>query len=62
MTGKADWGLVLQNGRIVGVYSRSTQSPIRRAGFDLAEERFQQALSYADWIFTANALPPLFLN
>lgn len=51
MTGKADWGLVTQQGRIVGIYSRSILAPFKQKGFNLAEAKFAGAKSYRDWIF-----------
>ena len=51
MTGKADWGFVTQQGRIVGVYSQSILSPLKKAGFDLTDAGLNGAKSYQDWIF-----------
>ena len=51
MTGKPYWGLIKQQGRIVGVYSSSQAKPIKRAGFNLSESDFTSARSYQDWIF-----------
>jgi len=51
MTGKADWGLVTLNGRIVGVYSNSTHAPIKQDNFELPEVDFQGATSYQGWLF-----------
>lgn len=51
MTGKPYWGLIKQQGRIVGVYSSSQAKPIKHAGFNLAEAGFNGAHSYQDWIF-----------
>jgi hypothetical protein len=54
MTGKAQWGTVTEGGRIVGVYSLSTQRPQKQGGFaeDLA---FEGARSYRDWRFVYRA-------
>lgn len=56
MTGQPDWDLVLADGRIVGVRSRSGAAPLRRAGFDTGEEGFAGAASYRDWVFAAAAV------
>lgn len=47
-----DWGLVRLGGRIAGVYSLSTATPIKVAGFDPGEEHFEEARHYHDWRFT----------
>jgi type II secretory pathway pseudopilin PulG len=60
MTRSADWGLVkLPDGRIRGVYSRSEQAPLKSARFPAGLERFEQAMTYADWQFdyAPRALP-----
>lgn len=51
LTGTTDWGLVRRHGRIAGVHSTSTLSPVRRTGFQGAEFAFQNAASYVDWRF-----------
>jgi type II secretory pathway pseudopilin PulG len=51
MTGKADWGVVKQQERIVGIYSRSSLLPYKQKGFNPAEAKFASAKSYRDWIF-----------
>ena len=50
-TEKADWGLVTQEGRIVGVYSSSTLKPLKHSGFNRENAKFSGAKSYQDWIF-----------
>jgi type II secretory pathway pseudopilin PulG len=55
MTGVPDWELERSQDRIVGVHSRSTQAPLRRAGFDAQDAAFAGANHYADWHFTAAA-------
>ncbi|CEN56285.1 conserved protein of unknown function [Candidatus Methylopumilus turicensis] len=54
MTGKADWGFVTQQGRIVGIYSRSTLAPYKQKGFNVAEDSLVGAKTYKDWIFGRN--------
>lgn len=56
MTGSADWGVVRNpQQRIVGVFSKSTQVPIKRAGFPKHYSEFEKASSYADWQFVIGA-------
>ena len=52
VTGTAEWGLVRQPGiGITGVYSLSTQKPIKRANFPERYSSFAKAASYKDWKF-----------
>ncbi|MCL2876591.1 MAG: type II secretion system GspH family protein [Betaproteobacteria bacterium] len=51
MTGKAEWGLVMVSGRIVGIHSLSTSVPIKQAGFESEDQSFSGKQSYAEWIF-----------
>ena len=52
-TGQANWGLVPSpEGGILGVYSQSTGTPLRRANFPPQyQEAFEAAITYADWRF-----------
>lgn len=52
MTGKAEWGLVRLNGRIVGLHSLSERTPIKQAGFDAEDAAFQGRQQYSAWVFT----------
>lgn len=52
-TGKADWAVEMDSGRIVGVHSRSTDAPVRHAGLGLGNAGFGVAKTYADWRFMA---------
>lgn len=52
MTGKAEWGLVVAGGRIVGVHSLDTREPLRTA-FRARDAELAGASSYAQWIFKA---------
>jgi type II secretory pathway pseudopilin PulG len=45
------WQLILQQGKIVGVYSASKDTPIRKIGFELPYETFGEAADYTDWKF-----------
>jgi len=51
MTGKADWGLVMQGDQILGVYSLSKDTPIKVANFPLVDSFFADSSSYSDWRF-----------
>ena len=52
MTGSADWELITgPDGGILGVASRSTQKPIKVAGFSMTEAGFANAECYCDWRF-----------
>jgi len=52
MTGKAEWGLVRQQGRIVGIHSLSEQAPIKQGNFLDDDRGFNGKARYADWVFT----------
>jgi len=62
MTGRADWA-VERDGRggIIAVHSHSTGVPLKTARFPAPFANFEQARSYADWVFAATtpALRPL---
>lgn len=52
MTGEADWGLVLDKGKIVGIHSLSEKIPFK--SHDLPEalgEGAESAKSYREWVF-----------
>jgi type II secretory pathway pseudopilin PulG len=51
MTGKNDWVLEVQAGRITGLHSASAAVPLRHAGFGPGNDAFAQARSYAEWRF-----------
>jgi len=52
LTGRADWGVVRDPaGFIVGVYSLSDGRPIKQLGFDARHAHFEEAPSYAKWVF-----------
>jgi type II secretory pathway pseudopilin PulG len=56
ITGKTDWGLMKNlNGEIIGVYSRSENEPLKKYGFIRANQNFEGATKYSDWVFM---LPP----
>lgn len=61
VTGKREWGVALQQGRIVGVHSLSAQLPVKQDNFDDNEATFRHKPKYSDWVFTYPAdlfVPP----
>lgn len=58
ITGKPDWTLVLEQGAIVGVASRSTREPLKQAGFSAKDAGFTGLRSYAEWRFLDHAVDP----
>ncbi|MDP2402458.1 MAG: type II secretion system protein [Methylotenera sp.] len=46
------WGLVLQQGQIIGVYSTSELAPIKTTGFLPQYETFGAMAKYSEWKFT----------
>lgn len=58
MTGLENWGLVKDPaGFIVGVYSLAPGRPIQQTGFDARLSNFEEAQTYADWVFALSILP-----
>ena len=51
MTGTTQWGLVVQNGRIAGVYSLSQLEPLKTGNFDKEDQAFENAKDFSDWKF-----------
>lgn len=54
MTADGQWELIRQEGRIMGVVSRSPDKPIKVAGFSLEQGDFEGAGSYTEWRFISN--------
>lgn len=53
MTGKYEWGLQRnENGDIVGMYSLSTEKPLKIGGFRREDEAFTGMVRYDQWVFT----------
>lgn len=53
LTNSRDWGLIRQeDGGITGVYSLSTDRPIKQANFSAEYAAFESAESYQSWKFT----------
>ncbi len=52
-TGSRDWALIASPaGGIMGVHSRSSTTPLKRAGFAREYESFRNASTHADWRFS----------
>jgi type II secretory pathway pseudopilin PulG len=52
MTGEADWGLIdAPGGGVMGIHSRSEDTPIKTANFPSANAAFEKARTYSDWKF-----------
>lgn len=52
MTGAADWEIIrTPDGQILGVASMSKGRPIKKAGFEAANQYFEEASCYCDWRF-----------
>ncbi len=52
MTGKPEWGVVRDPaGFIVGIYSPAKGQPIKQMGFPARQAHFEEATSYAQWVF-----------
>lgn len=51
ITGSKDWGVVYDGNAVIGVYSLSTQKPIKSDGFPTQLAGFKNAATYADWRF-----------
>jgi len=59
MTGSPDWGLVTAGDRIVGVYSRSGDKPLKIENFAPEDSSFAGSAAYSDWRFVyASAAAP----
>ncbi|WP_255206062.1 type II secretion system protein [Janthinobacterium sp. BJB401] len=52
VTGKAEWGLLRQEGRIVGIHSLSPQLPIKQDNFLDEDASLRRKQRYTDWHFT----------
>jgi len=46
-----DWNFVLQQGKIIGIYSSSLLKPIKKVGFPPELEAFDAAEKYEEWRF-----------
>lgn len=53
LTGSVEWGTInAPEGGILGIYSRSAETPIRASGFDNNFARFEGAKTYSEWVFS----------
>ena len=52
VTGQAEWGLLRQDGRIVGIHSLSPIRPIKQDNFLDEDASLRRKQRYADWHFT----------
>jgi type II secretory pathway pseudopilin PulG len=51
MNGEAEWGLIKEQERIIGVHSLSKEEPAKAAGFPALYEEFSAAMRYSEWRF-----------
>lgn len=52
VTNLQKWGLIIApEGGIMGVHSLSDAAPLKRANFDYANQAFEGAAKYTDWVF-----------
>jgi type II secretory pathway pseudopilin PulG len=51
MTHGKPWGLIRQQDSIIGIYSTSTEEPIKKTLFPKPLESFAKAITYSDWKF-----------
>lgn len=51
ITGQPEWALVVNNGRITGVYSMSQEAPLKSGNFSLADKELEGSEKYGDWKF-----------
>ncbi len=58
LTGRAEWGQVKVQGRLIGVYSLARGVPVRQGGFAEEDIGFSGARAYADWRFVAQVPMP----
>jgi len=57
MTGSTEWGIVPgPGGTIMGVFSRSSQSPVKKSGFPGHYRSFEKAETHGDWKFVYSGL------
>jgi type II secretory pathway pseudopilin PulG len=51
MSREKTWGLEMQQGKIIGIFSLSKQNPIKKTGFQVQYQLFSSAKEYCDWKF-----------
>ncbi len=52
ITGKAEWGIIILQGKIVGVHSLSDKKPIKIGSFEPNDVALQNKEKYSEWEFT----------
>ena len=54
ISGSTEWGTLKNNTNkaIIGVYSKSEETPIKQGNFRLRDKDFEGKTKYADWLFT----------
>lgn len=56
---RPEWGLVIApDGGIMGVHSLFDGVPLKRAGFDQADQLLAKAKKYSDWVFSYDPNAP----
>lgn len=45
------WGLILQQGQIIGVHTILDDKPIKKSDFNIGDDAFAEAEKYSDWKF-----------
>ena len=50
-----NWGLILSQGRVIGVFCKAPGKPVKIAGFLPEQQDFEGADTYADWRFIHGA-------
>ena len=51
ITNDSNWGLEMQQSKIIGIYSLSEVKPIKKKGFPILYEKFSDFSKYSDWKF-----------
>lgn len=51
VTGSKEWGILREQGRIIGVFSLSPERPFKQANFSRADADFAQRAKYSEWQF-----------
>ncbi|WP_373987776.1 type II secretion system protein [Duganella sp. BuS-21] len=57
ITGRKDWGVVYSGDDLIGVYSLSSQEPIKKDGFPPELASFKGAKTYSGWQFVYQPAP-----
>lgn len=57
-TGRAEWGVIVRGGGVVGMYSLSQARPFKRTNFDPRFVQFAGKEHLSDWKFTRDCCSP----